>query len=1237
MFRRWMLYAGILVILGACGGGDTKDGEETYTVSGLIEGLTSGSVEISNTGETPVTLSENASFSFTLPSGISFEIVVDKNPIEQLCRVENASSTNLSGNITNVQVICEAVADVTTCSGNADSDGDSLSDCAELDNWGTNPWLSDTDGDSFPDQDEAAVFDPQNNNYIFNPRIADMATIAVDLTSVPQIELVFTESTGTERTISTSHEQGTSASISKDWGGEVSRQIEIGHTMSVSNTQTVGVEVSASLFDFGAKVSYENSLTIGFENSFSQTSGSSVNWNNSQEQANSSNYAEALELSETSGTSFEGGTLMVTAKVRNDGNIPYDLENLTLSAFLFDPRRPFDLEPVGTLTYSGDGFPPTTILSGESPPLNFGADVTLQKAQRLLRDSDNIVIMPATYRLLNIDDNSILLAEQDVAVRTATVIVDYGIHVAKQNKYRVAINNGDGTRAISVASALEDILGLPIIQAKGQWIFGNDDTPTETFHGLLSVRDFAMDTTTNQYWLLAHNHTTEAGAGQRTTDFYHLLQDTYDLNEIMLRAGDKLTLVYVGDADRDALSDRMEREYGTDENNIDSDDDSLGDAEEVYGWLTNLGVPPCDEGDLVRVYSNPLLSDSDNDGIADGDEKVNCQNPGFNFIVRAGEDQYQNKGASVTLFGSLQSTEPVIGIYEWRLLKGPDVMFEGNPVRELSGRSPTFTAANEVSTLAFELEVTVEGETLSDQVTIQIQKDRTKAVYIGVREQGITPDGTQVAPYVSFDEAFLNISSGEDLYVMTQENPYVAVNTLDIPDGTSLFGGYGVDWVRDINNNKTPVSLNASLDMQSVMRITETSSEMWFSGFNLRADGSGGVAGNNVVALHIVGGANQEGPVYVVNNILNASDVVAGTSESSGSSYALHVSNVAELRVYNNALIAGVGGLGQAGTVGNPGQNGGNASARIGGSGSPGGNGGTGGIGGSGIFLLAGFPGSAGGNGTGGATGGAGGAGGTAQLFCDGITDKGGVGGQGGAGGIGDRGTGGGDFDQVVTAGYLSVHGTIGTNGYHGAGGGGGGGGASCFGIGGLGGGGGEGGGAGGAGTGGAGGGASIGIWLNAVPSAEVLTNRITTSDGGDGASGGDGGTGGSGGNYANGTSGTLEGSSGGRGGQGGAGGDGGHGGGGSGGPTIGIWVTSGISPLITDNTFTLGNGGDGGDFGNGGDGGDSYAIFDADPNDASLPVLTGNSVTLGTAGGGGNASEGGANGVDGIAETTNF
>jgi len=1224
------------------GGGGNGGTNDNLTVSGVIEGINGGQVTISNSGVGKTNHSASGPFNFVISAGDSYDIVVDVNPLEQLCQVENGSGINASSNVDNVRVACVPVSQSNTCVGNTDSDGDTLSDCEELSVYYTHPWLADTDGDSFDDGREAADFNPENNRYLFNPRVADMAQIAVDLTAVPKVDLVFSQGGSVQSSVQTSYEQTEANSIRRDWGGETSRQLEVGHTLSVSNTQTVGAELSVGLTDVGATASYENSLTLGFEQSTSQTRGSSVNWSRAATTENTRAYGETLDLTEEENYLYDSGVLEVTARVRNDGHIPYDLENLTLSAVLFDPARPFDIEAIGTMTFSEGGFPATTILAGESAPLNFSTDITLGKAQRLLRESENIVVMPGTFRLLDIDNQSALLVDRDVSARTATVVVDYGVDAAREDKFRVAVNRGDGQKSISVADALNQILGLDTMEGAGQWTFGRDDTPSTTAPGLVGVNSYPMDNATNRYWLLAHNRNADEGTSERVTDYYNVLQSGYDLAAVALRAGDKLHIVYVGDRDRDGISDRMERALGTDRDLLDTDADGLDDGTEIYGWLSNLDTPPCDVGDsLTRVYADPLSADSDLDGVDDATEKERCANPSFNFIAQAGDNQFANRNMPVTLNGSVDGTPSSPPVYRWSLLSGPDVIDEnGDTVRELEGRRPTFTTPDRVSTLVWELAVTIDGETQMDTSYVQVQKDRSAAVYVGLLEDGASADGSQSAPYGTLSEALNALSAGEDLYVMSLANPYHLTNTLALPDGSSMFGGYDENWVRDVYTQKTRIQLTTAIATPAIS-VSDVSADMWFSGFSVHADGMSGDASNDVIAFDVKAQMSGDARLFIRDNRIESSHVAAVKSLSPGSSYALRVSGLSGLRLVNNTLIAGSGGVGISGSGGDQGDKGNKASGRTGGKGGLGGNGGTGGDWGRG-------PAGSGGDGGDGGKVGAltGGKGGDGAGACKNASDTGNTGKTGSAG-VDGRGASQPIYQNFVAA-YIPSSGTAGGDGGHASGGGGGAGGGGCgFAGGGTGGGGGEGGEGGGKALGGAGAGASIGVWLNAVANSELRSNTIVASAGGNAGSGGRGGDGGSGGAGAGGAAGGVKGvcplcdrgGAGASGGKGGTGGRGGHGGGGAAGSSFGVFVTTGVAPLLFDNTISAGDGGIGGfSWISGGNGGDSFAVFDADIGDGQLPEIDqSNVLSAGSPGVGGASVVGGQAGATGWAGETNF
>ena len=88
------------------------------------------------------------------------------------------------------------------------------------------------------------------------------------------------------------------------------------------------------------------------------------------------------------------------------------------------------------------------------------------------------------------------------------------------------------------------------------------------------------------------------------------------------------------DCDEDGLSDREEKQVGTDPCILDTDGDQLTDIEEIRTYGTNPLKPDTDgdglgDAEELREYkTNPLKIDSDNDDLTDGNEvEVHRTNP----------------------------------------------------------------------------------------------------------------------------------------------------------------------------------------------------------------------------------------------------------------------------------------------------------------------------------------------------------------------------------------------------------------------------------------------------------------------------------------------------------------------------------------------------------------------------------------------------------------------------------
>ena len=84
------------------------DGDEQYSVSGVVSGLTSaGPLVIQNNGADNITLTSNTSFTFPQQDDNTIYFVsVLTQPPGQTCSVTNNSGTISGANVTNVQLTC---------------------------------------------------------------------------------------------------------------------------------------------------------------------------------------------------------------------------------------------------------------------------------------------------------------------------------------------------------------------------------------------------------------------------------------------------------------------------------------------------------------------------------------------------------------------------------------------------------------------------------------------------------------------------------------------------------------------------------------------------------------------------------------------------------------------------------------------------------------------------------------------------------------------------------------------------------------------------------------------------------------------------------------------------------------------------------------------------------------------------------------------------------------------------
>lgn len=152
-------------ILASCGGSG-GGGSATYTVGGMLSGLSSGSVTLQNNAGDDLTLSSSGSFVFNtaLADGASFNVTVSAQPATLSCTASANTGTLAGSDVTSVQVNC--AANTYTVGGNLS--GLAASESVTLQNNGS---------------DDLVL--AANGAFVFSTAIADGAGYSVQVSSQP--------------------------------------------------------------------------------------------------------------------------------------------------------------------------------------------------------------------------------------------------------------------------------------------------------------------------------------------------------------------------------------------------------------------------------------------------------------------------------------------------------------------------------------------------------------------------------------------------------------------------------------------------------------------------------------------------------------------------------------------------------------------------------------------------------------------------------------------------------------------------------------------------------------------------------------------------------------------------------------------------------------------------------------------------------------------------------------------
>ncbi|MDJ0917977.1 MAG: FG-GAP-like repeat-containing protein [Woeseiaceae bacterium] len=508
-----------------------------------------------------------------------------------------------------------------------DTDGDGLSD-ADENSIGTSPILADTDGDGLSDGEEVTSGG-------FNPLIADIPKVSISVIDDPTIQLNVFESDGVTAVgqYTAAYARGQTSSYARSDTTATSTTIESSTRVYTESEAQAGIGGIGGSSKVGAEASVSAAATQENSTSVTQTSAQESRQEFSRFQSDTRNTSNTVE----------SGSLSTTLEIRNISNLSFELANVEVIAK--KRSRSGSFQPVGTLRFDNGGTP-RELGNGESVQGIVDTDTpSVPLLKELMENPSGLLFSVSDYDLNKVgneDGRSFARISQDVSAQTAQVVIDYGDNTYDGNnsveQYMVATNVDRDSATneplgITMDRVMSEILGISY-QVTSQAVLDDNNQDTgQTREVVSQVRSLANQSIRDGFWYVYSNSDS-------------LENPETDFDDIVLRARDRITIVYLADADEDRLFNREEFLIGTALDNADSDGDQVSDFDEVRnGWTVTV------DGAISRVTSDPLNSDVDGDTLSDLEERNLGTNP--NNADTDGDGERDNVDPNPTGFSRL--------------------------------------------------------------------------------------------------------------------------------------------------------------------------------------------------------------------------------------------------------------------------------------------------------------------------------------------------------------------------------------------------------------------------------------------------------------------------------------------------------------------------------------------------------------------------------------------------------
>ncbi|WP_027727655.1 InlB B-repeat-containing protein [Treponema sp. C6A8] len=510
-----------------------------------------------------------------------------------------------------------------------DYDGDGLTDWEEVYQYFTDPLCKDTDGDGWTDKQELSLYNKETKT--FSPLIADTPFVDVKIDGKPEIYYNITLSNGNSSTEIQTTSEGTTGSRSST--STNTKTFNMTHGWNASTTHKWGKKWTATDGVFNqTEKSYEGGFTIGFSGSYS--SGDTYTFARSDTEGWSKSWQHGHNTCETHGKTINGGKVKIPVRLFNDTQIGYTIKSITIAINKVPYGKKNLKVPLGS--YSTNS-PMTLRPNSKSGLYNITIDLTTGELEELLKYSNTIIVEISGFQITTFKDsqsgnNDFTEALTETRARTAAVYIDCGSGSRRKAKtYNIAVKNKFNPDAASIDDQYEPVKLLDIfdeiLELEKDSPFGYELTANQK--QLKSLYGITNGSSPKQgSWYIEHNYIKNGILKKARYAYYGpdgIVNTEWDINNIVVNAGDELNIYFDVDMDEDGVPLNSELIHGSSDFKKDTDGDTLTDYEEIYGWYKDgvhketyrNEILDYGEDEDNRVYTNPVLADTDGDDLPD--------------------------------------------------------------------------------------------------------------------------------------------------------------------------------------------------------------------------------------------------------------------------------------------------------------------------------------------------------------------------------------------------------------------------------------------------------------------------------------------------------------------------------------------------------------------------------------------------------------------------------------------